>query len=116
MCRNSNDVAHRGLALNQETRRRQNEFMAERNHVVPPPGPEMAAVVAPDWEMPPIKDAMFQNLDFSLYAPSGSSRRVPSTRSKAAPPAASGSGSGSGDSGESGEHGEDESEDEEQFY
>ena len=118
MCRNSNDVAHRGLALNQETRRRQNEFMAERNHVVPPPGPEMEAVAAPNWEMPPIEDAMFQNFDFSLFAPSGSSRRVPSTRSRAAPPAASGSGSGSGsrNSGESGEEEEDEDEDEDQFY
>ncbi|KAK1680468.1 hypothetical protein QYE76_041316 [Lolium multiflorum] len=39
MCKNTNDVAHQSLALNQETRRRQNEFMATRNVPVPPPGP-----------------------------------------------------------------------------
>ena len=33
MCMNTNDVAHQSLALNQETRRRQNEFMAARNHL-----------------------------------------------------------------------------------
>ena len=59
MCRNTNDVAHQSIALNQETRRRQNEFMAARNHVVPPPGPELDPVVAPSWEMPPIDDNMF---------------------------------------------------------
>ncbi|KAK1629806.1 hypothetical protein QYE76_004121 [Lolium multiflorum] len=36
MCKNTNDVAHQSLALNQETRRRQNEFMATRNVPVPP--------------------------------------------------------------------------------
>ncbi|KAK1602947.1 hypothetical protein QYE76_037599, partial [Lolium multiflorum] len=30
MCKNSNDVAHQSLTMNQETRRRQNEFMASR--------------------------------------------------------------------------------------
>ncbi|KAK1667193.1 hypothetical protein QYE76_055352 [Lolium multiflorum] len=54
MCKNTNDVAHQSLALNQETRRRQNEFMATRNAPVPPSGPEMAPVVAPQWEMPPL--------------------------------------------------------------
>ncbi|KAK1616788.1 hypothetical protein QYE76_022305, partial [Lolium multiflorum] len=52
MCKNTNDVAHQSLALNQETRRRQNEFMATRNAPVPPSGPEMEPVVAPQWEMP----------------------------------------------------------------
>ncbi|KAK1692247.1 hypothetical protein QYE76_008944 [Lolium multiflorum] len=47
MCKNTNDVAHQSLALNQETRRRQNEFMAARNAPVPPSGPEMEPVVAP---------------------------------------------------------------------
>src|SRR5215217_337482 len=58
MCKNTNDVAHQSLALNQETRRRQNEFMATRNVTVPPPGPELAPVAAPQWEMPPITDEM----------------------------------------------------------
>ncbi|KAM0839664.1 hypothetical protein ACQ4PT_060170 [Festuca glaucescens] len=79
MCRNTNDVAHQSLALNQETRRRQNEFMAARNHHVPPPGPEMEPVVAPTWEMPPINDAMFQNFDLSLFAHGGA--LPPRTRS-----------------------------------
>ncbi|KAK1680193.1 hypothetical protein QYE76_041041 [Lolium multiflorum] len=71
MCKNTNDVAHQSLALNQETRRRQNEFMATRNVPVPPPGPELAPVVAPQWEMPPITDEMIQNFDFSMYAHGG---------------------------------------------
>ncbi|KAK1668593.1 hypothetical protein QYE76_056752 [Lolium multiflorum] len=77
MCRNTNDVAHQSLALSQETRRRQSEFMAERNHHVPPPGPEMEPVVAPTWEMPPIDDEMLQN--FSLFAHGGAP--PPKTRS-----------------------------------
>ncbi|KAK1696452.1 hypothetical protein QYE76_013149 [Lolium multiflorum] len=71
MCKNTNDVAHQSLALNQETRRRQNEFMAARNTPVPPSGPEMEPVVAPAWEMPPICDEMFQNFDLSMYAHGG---------------------------------------------
>ncbi|XP_051199322.1 uncharacterized protein [Lolium perenne] len=67
MCKNTNDVAHQSLALNQETRRRQNEFMAARNVPVPPPGPELEPLHAPNWEMPPISDEMFQNFDPSLY-------------------------------------------------
>ena len=71
MCKNTNDVAHQSLALNQETRRRQNEFMAARNAPVPPPGPEMAPVIAPSWEMPPLTDEMLQNFDLSMYAHGG---------------------------------------------
>jgi hypothetical protein len=71
MCKNTNDVAHQSLALNQETRRRQNEFMASRNASVPPSGPEMEPVIAPQWEMPPLTDEMFQNFDFSMYAHGG---------------------------------------------
>ena len=94
MCRNTNDVAHQSLALNQETRRRQNEFMAARNHPVPPPGPEMEPVVAPTWEMPPINDEMLQNFDLSLFAHGG--LPPPTTRSAHAPEA---SGSGTYDEG-----------------
>ncbi|KAK1652447.1 hypothetical protein QYE76_070252 [Lolium multiflorum] len=71
MCKNTNDVAHQSLALNQETRRRQNEFMASRNAPVPPSGPEMEPVVAPQWEMPHLTDEMIQNIDFSMYAHGG---------------------------------------------
>ncbi|KAK1627698.1 hypothetical protein QYE76_002013 [Lolium multiflorum] len=67
MCKNTNDVAHQSLSLNQETRRRQNEFMATRNAPVPPPGPELEPVHAPNWEMPLLSDEMFQNFDPSLY-------------------------------------------------
>ncbi|KAK1653303.1 hypothetical protein QYE76_071108 [Lolium multiflorum] len=56
------------MMLAPETRRRQNEFMASRNHPVPPPGPEMEPVVAPQWEMPLLTDEMLQNFDFSVYA------------------------------------------------
>ncbi|KAK1631393.1 hypothetical protein QYE76_005708 [Lolium multiflorum] len=74
------------LALNQETRRRQNEFMAARNHSVPPDGPEVEPVVAPTWEMPPIDDEMLQNFDLSLFAHGGAT--PPRTRSAPAPDAA----------------------------
>ncbi|KAK1646456.1 hypothetical protein QYE76_064261 [Lolium multiflorum] len=67
MCKNTNDVAHQSLSLNQETRRRQNEFMATRNVPVPPPGPELEPVHEPNWEMPLLSDEMFQNFDPSLY-------------------------------------------------
>ncbi|KAK1616378.1 hypothetical protein QYE76_021895 [Lolium multiflorum] len=89
MCKNSNDVAHQSLALNQETRRRQNEFMATRNVPVPPPGPELAPVVAPQWEMPPITDEMIQNFDFSMYAHGG---LLPRTARTPTPPADDGDG------------------------
>ncbi|KAK1632482.1 hypothetical protein QYE76_006797 [Lolium multiflorum] len=68
MCKNTNDVAHQTFTMTQETRRRPNEFMASRSHPVPPPGPEMEPVVAPQWEMPPLTDEMLQNFDFSVYA------------------------------------------------
>ncbi|KAK1619399.1 hypothetical protein QYE76_024916 [Lolium multiflorum] len=68
MCKNSNDVAHQTITMTQETRRRQNDFMASRNHPVPPPGPEMEPVIAPQWEMPLLTDEMLQNFDFSVYA------------------------------------------------
>ncbi|KAK1684010.1 hypothetical protein QYE76_044858 [Lolium multiflorum] len=89
MCKNTNDVAHQSLALNQETRRRQNEFMATRNVPVPPPGPELAPVVAPQWEMPPITDEMIQNFDFSMYAHGG---LPPRTARTPTPPPADGDG------------------------
>ncbi|KAK1669281.1 hypothetical protein QYE76_057440 [Lolium multiflorum] len=89
MCKNTNDVAHQSLALNQETRRRQNEFMATRNVPVPPPGPELAPVAAPQWEMPPITDEMIQNFDFSMYAHGG---LPPRTARTPTPPPADGDG------------------------
>ncbi|KAK1686603.1 hypothetical protein QYE76_047451 [Lolium multiflorum] len=67
MCKNSNDVAHQSLAMTQETRRRQNEYMATRNITFPPPGPELEPVHAPNWEMPPLTDQMFQNFDPTWY-------------------------------------------------
>ncbi|KAK1649897.1 hypothetical protein QYE76_067702 [Lolium multiflorum] len=68
MCKRTHDVAHQTHNMTQETRRRQNEFMASRNHPVPPPGPEMEPVIAPQWEMPLLTDEMLQNFDFSVYA------------------------------------------------
>ncbi|KAK1614931.1 hypothetical protein QYE76_020448 [Lolium multiflorum] len=68
-----------------ETRRRQNEFMATRNVTVPPPGPELAPVAAPQWEMPSITDEMIQNFDFSMYAHGGLPPRT--ARTPTPPPA-----------------------------
>ena len=112
-------MAHQSLALNQETRRRQNEFMAARNHTVPPAGPEIDPVTAPNWEMPDIDDAMFQNFDLSLFAPQGYSRAAPSTRtrSRTAPANdASASGSRSGSDDEDGEDDDEESPDDTAFF
>ncbi|KAK1649439.1 hypothetical protein QYE76_067244 [Lolium multiflorum] len=67
MCKNTNDVAHQSLAMTQETIRRQNEYMATRNITFPPPGPELEPVHAPNWEMPPLTDQMFQNFDPTWY-------------------------------------------------
>jgi hypothetical protein len=67
MCKNTNDVAHQSLAMTQETRRRQNEYMATRNVTFPPPGPELEPIHAPNWEMPPLTDQMFQNFDPTWY-------------------------------------------------
>ncbi|KAK1650302.1 hypothetical protein QYE76_068107 [Lolium multiflorum] len=72
-------------APSMETRRRQNEFMATRNVTVPPPGPELAPVAAPQWEMPPITDEMIQNFDFSMYAHGGLPPRT--ARTPTPPPA-----------------------------
>ncbi|KAK1618233.1 hypothetical protein QYE76_023750 [Lolium multiflorum] len=105
MCKNTNDVAHQSLALNQETRRRQNEFMATRNVPVPPPGPELAPVVAPQWEMPPLTDEMIQNFDFSMYAHGG---LPPRTARTPTPPADDGDGDGDEDEGDSAARDDDE--------
>jgi hypothetical protein len=103
MCKNTNDVAHQSLAMNQETRRRQNAFFAERNHPVPPIGPELDPVVAPAWEMPPLGDAMFQNFDPLLYAPrAGASSSRTRFRTADATDDDDGSGSGSGSGSASG--------------
>ncbi|KAK1664145.1 hypothetical protein QYE76_052304 [Lolium multiflorum] len=104
MCKNTNDVAHQSLALNQETRRRQNEFMATRNVPVPPPGPELAPVVAPQWEMPPITDEMIQNFDFSMYAHGG----LPPRTARTPTPADDGDGDGDEDEGDSAARDDDE--------
>ncbi|KAK1616997.1 hypothetical protein QYE76_022514 [Lolium multiflorum] len=106
MCKNTNDVAHQSLALNQETRRRQNEFMATRNVPVPPPGPELAPVVAPQWEMPPLTDEMIQNFDFSMYAHGG---LPPRTARAPTPPADDGDGDGDEDEGDAAARDDDES-------
>ncbi|KAK1663522.1 hypothetical protein QYE76_051681 [Lolium multiflorum] len=117
MCRNTNVVAHQSLALNQDTRRRQNEFMAARNHLVPTPGPKLEPVVAPTWEMPPIDDAMFQNFDLSLFARGGSSHGSPPprTRSRTAP-AFDVAGSSSKRTGDDEENEDDDEEESQDFY
>ena len=71
--------------------------------------------------MPAIEDAMFQNFDFSLFSPSGSSRAAPPsrTRSRTAPAAAaSGSGSRSSSESEDEDNGDEEDSlaEEDEFY
>ncbi|KAK1645846.1 hypothetical protein QYE76_063651 [Lolium multiflorum] len=106
MCKNTNDVAHQSLSLNQETRRRQNEFMATRNVPVPPPGPELEPVHAPNWEMPLLSDEMFQNFDPSLYFGG------PPPRSARAPPADANDEEDEGDEDDNGEDDDEEDDDE----
>jgi hypothetical protein len=44
MCRSSYDVAHKSMEMSQETRKRQNDFLAARGSVVPPVGTELDPV------------------------------------------------------------------------
>ncbi|KAK1667628.1 hypothetical protein QYE76_055787, partial [Lolium multiflorum] len=106
MCKNTNDVAHQSLSLNQETRRRQNEFMASRNAPVPPPGPELEPVHAPNWEMPLLSDEMFQNFDPSLYF------GAPPPRPARAPTADADDEEDEGDEDDNGEDDDEEADDE----
>ena len=113
MCRNTNDVAHQSLALNQETRRRQNEFMTARNQTVPPPGPELDPVTAPNWEMPDIDDAMFQNFDLSLFGPRGYSQAPPSSSTRTRTASAD---AASGDDEDEDDEDEDDEDEEQEFF
>ena len=91
--------------------------MAARNHTVPPVGPEIEPVIAPNWEMPDIEDAMFQNFDLSLFAPRGYSRAAPSTRTRTrTAPAAAASGSGSDKDDDEDDGDEDDSPEENEFF
>ncbi|KAK1678908.1 hypothetical protein QYE76_039756 [Lolium multiflorum] len=93
MCKNTNDVAHQSLALNQRQEATE-RVHGYRNVPVPPPGPELAPVVAPQWEMPLLTDEMIQNFDFSMYAHGG---LPPRTARTPTPPADDGDGDGDED-------------------
>ena len=78
----------------------------------------LCLVTAPNWEMPTLEDAMFQNFDFSMFAPRGSTSAAPrsKTRTRSAPPAdASSSGSSSGDEDESGDEEEEDTPADDEF-
>jgi hypothetical protein len=59
MCRNTYDVAHGSMEMSQETRRRQNEFLAARGSAVPPVVIELDVVPYVNFVMPPLDDDMF---------------------------------------------------------
>jgi hypothetical protein len=63
MCRSTYDVAHRSIEMTQETRRRQNEFLATRGSVVRPVGTELNPVPYINYVMPPLDDDMFAGVD-----------------------------------------------------
>jgi hypothetical protein len=63
MCRSTYDVAHRSIEMSQETRRRQNEFLAARGSVVPPVGNELNPVPYVNYVMLPLDDDMFAGVD-----------------------------------------------------
>jgi hypothetical protein len=70
MCRSSYDVAHRSMEMSQETRRRQNEFLAARGGAVPPVGQELEPVPYVNYVMPPLDDDMFAGFeDFEDFEP-----------------------------------------------
>jgi hypothetical protein len=70
MCRSSYDVAHRSLEMSQETRKRQNEFLAARGGAVPPIGRELDPVPYVNYVMPPLDDDMFAGVeDFEDFEP-----------------------------------------------
>ena len=52
----------------QETRRRQNEFLASHKKTVPPAGTELDPIPAVNYEMPPLDEDMFHGIeDFGVY-------------------------------------------------
>ena len=107
MCKCSYDLNHRALEMAQETRRRQDEFLRERNVTVPQPCPEMNPVPYESFVMPTIDDAMFHGFNMSRLPPFGSAR-APS-RPRRSVPSGSGTGSGSHTCSDDGEDETDES-------
>jgi hypothetical protein len=67
MCRSTYDVAHKSMEMSQETRRRQNDFLAARGSVVPPIGLELDLVPYVNYIMPPLDEDMFNG--FEDFAP-----------------------------------------------
>jgi hypothetical protein len=70
MCRSTYDVAHKSMEMSQETRRRQNEFLAARGSAVPPIGHELDPVPYINYVMQPLDDEMFAGAaDFGDFEP-----------------------------------------------
>jgi hypothetical protein len=93
MCKCSYDVNYRALEMAQETRRRQDEFLHERNVTIILLGPEMNPVPYESFVMPATDDAMFHGFDMSSLPPFGSAGAPP--RPRRSVPSGSGTGSGS---------------------
>jgi hypothetical protein len=51
------------MEMSQETRRRQNDFLAARGSAVPPVGTELDAVPYVNFVMPPLDDDMFVGVE-----------------------------------------------------
>jgi hypothetical protein len=58
------------MEMSQETRKRQNDFLAARGSVVPPVGTELDPVPYVNFFMPPLDDDMFAGVeDFVAFEP-----------------------------------------------
>jgi hypothetical protein len=58
------------MEMSQETRKRQNDFLAARGSVVPPVGIELDPVLYVNFVMPPLDDDMFSGAeDFGDFEP-----------------------------------------------
>jgi hypothetical protein len=51
------------MEMSQETRRRQNDFLAARGSEVPPVGPELDPVLYVNYFMPPLDEDMFTSYE-----------------------------------------------------
>jgi hypothetical protein len=63
MCCSTYDVAHKSFNMSQETRRRQNEFLAARGSVVPPIGTELDVVPFVKYVMLSLDEDMFHGYE-----------------------------------------------------
>jgi hypothetical protein len=74
------------MEMSQETRRRQNEFLAARGSAVPPVGHELEPVPYVNYVMPPLDDDMFAGFeDFEDFEPPSEPEEAEGARGDADP-------------------------------